>query len=94
MYVQSDLIYPNTLVPTKTCSDCNACGLLNHCKIHRRGYQEVCSDCEAYGLQKHGLTRSDCIYTNMNPSSGSPGMLLHIRSPRDQIHDRIIRRLV
>ena len=29
---QSDLIYPNSLVPIIMCSDCETCGLLNHCK--------------------------------------------------------------
>ena len=53
-YVESDLVYPDSSIPFKMCSDCETCGLLNH-------YQEVCSDCEAYGLKKHGLTRSDCI---------------------------------
>ena len=28
--------------------------------------QGLCSDCEAYGLKKHGLTRSDCIYTGVD----------------------------
>ena len=30
--LQSDLVYPNSLVPIKMCSDCETCGLLNHCK--------------------------------------------------------------
>ena len=37
--LQSDLIYPNSLVPIKMCSDCETCGLLNH----TRGYQDLCS---------------------------------------------------
>ena len=31
-HIQSDLVYPNNLVPIKMCSDCETCGLLNHCK--------------------------------------------------------------
>ena len=30
--IQSDLVYPNSMVPIKMCSDCETCGLLNHCK--------------------------------------------------------------
>ena len=30
--VQSDLVYPNNLVPIKMCSHCETCGLLKHCK--------------------------------------------------------------
>ena len=32
VHVQSILVYPNNLVPIKMCSDCETCGLLNHCK--------------------------------------------------------------
>ena len=62
-HIQSDLVYPNSLVPIKMCSDCQTCGLLNHCKQKMiwRGYQELCSDCETCGLKKHRLTRYDCI---------------------------------
>ena len=31
-YIQSDLVYPNSLVPIEMCSDCETCGLLNHCE--------------------------------------------------------------
>ena len=64
---QSDLVYPNSLVPIKMCSDCETCGLLNHCEY--KTIKEVtrkCSDCEAYGLKKHGLTRSEWYTVSRN----------------------------
>ena len=30
--VQSDLVYPNSLVPIKMCSEYETYGLMNHCK--------------------------------------------------------------
>ena len=30
--IQSDLVYPDSLAPIKTCSDCETCGLLTQCK--------------------------------------------------------------
>ena len=32
LYIESDLVYPNSLMPIKMCSDCETCGLLNHCE--------------------------------------------------------------
>ena len=67
--IQSDLVYPNSLLPINMCSHCETWELLNHFKIENdiRGYQEVCSDCEAYRLKKHGLTRSDSIVHEIKP---------------------------
>ena len=48
--------YPNS------CSDCETCGLLNHCKW--KMIAEVIRNCVrivAYGLKKHGLARADCL---------------------------------
>ena len=41
--VQSDLVYPNSLVPIKMCSNCEAFGLLNHCK--QKMLEEVSRKC-------------------------------------------------
>ena len=30
--INSDFVYRTSLVPIKMCSDCETCGLLNHCK--------------------------------------------------------------
>ena len=52
----------NSLVPIKMCSDCETCGLLNHCKW--KMIEEVTRKCvrivrHTDYLKKHGLTRSD-----------------------------------
>ena len=30
--IETGLVYPNSLLPIKMCSDCETCGLLNDCK--------------------------------------------------------------
>ena len=43
IYIQSELVYPNSLVPIKICSDYETCGLLNYCKYKR--IEEVTRRC-------------------------------------------------
>ena len=46
IHAQSDLVYPNSLVPIKMCSDCETCGLLNkYCVI-----ENDISDYQEFGL--------------------------------------------
>ena len=41
--IQSDLVYPNRLVPIKICSDCETCVLLNQCT--QKMIEEVTRKC-------------------------------------------------